>query len=100
MNTFASLTKKIFIEDEEYFIINPNSQSGIQLIIKRLMDIFFSSVFITLLAPVVMFLLIYIYLIDFKNPIVSIPRTEKIQDYLKCTKLELWYLMLTKIEVL
>ena len=89
----------MFIEDEEYFV-NFNSQSGIQLIIKRLMDIFFSSVFITLLAPIVMFLLIYIYLIDFKNPIVSIPRTGKIQDYLKCTKLELWYLMLTKIEVL
>ena len=87
LNTFASLTKKIFIEDEEYFIINPNSQSGIQLIIKRLMDIFFSSVFITLLAPVVMFLLIYIYLIDFKNPIVSIPRTGKNSRLFKMYKI-------------
>ena len=87
LNTFASLTKKVFIEDDEYYIINPNSQSGIQLIIKRLMDIFFSSVFIILLAPIVIFLSIYIYLIDFKNPIVSIPRTGKNSRLFKMYKI-------------
>jgi len=98
VNSTISLKKLIYISsvDESYdpklfkfglkklnnlnfniFQLNNQVQYGIQLIFKRLIDIFLSILAIFFLIPVFLFISLYIFLTDLQLPIVKLKRTGK-----------------------
>ena len=77
INDYKSITKKVFIKETMIYEINPNSQSGIQLLLKRLIDLVLSVTLLVVLFPLIVFLAAFVFSIDYKKPIISLPRTGK-----------------------
>lgn len=67
--------KRINIENFNLVFLSSKVQDGIELMFKRIIDIFFSIFLLVCLAPFFIFLYLFIFYQDFKNPIVQIRRT-------------------------
>ena len=76
----SSYYKKLILRKLEnnflnIYKINPTVQDGIQLLTKRTLDITLTIILLIVFSPLYIFLALFIYFQDFKNPIVKLPRS-------------------------
>lgn len=67
--------KKIPNKYFDILLLNTKVQDGVEFLFKRIMDLVISIFLIFLLLPFSVFISFYIYIQDFKNPLVKIPRS-------------------------